>query len=100
MDHEHMICISVSLGFWVKCRTIYGYYAALLQCFGLDLIAAARVDDDHLKCPQRTDHDQRLCGFATSQRRANAGCRSAEAAKAGDRHPITGMVFGAGGTAA
>jgi len=45
-------------------------------------------------------HDQRLRGFATSRRRANAGCRSAEAAKAGDRHPITGVVFRAGATAA
>jgi hypothetical protein len=32
--------------------------------------------------------------------RSGADCRSAEAAKAGDRHPITGVVFRAGGTAA
>jgi hypothetical protein len=85
----------------VKRRTIYGYYAALLQRCSVGLIAAARVDDGVTsKARSAPHHDQRLRGFVTSQRRANAGCRSAEAAKAGDRHPITGVVFRAGGPAA
>jgi hypothetical protein len=85
----------------VKRRTIYGYYAALLQRCSVGLIAAARVDDDVTsKARSAPHHDQRLRGFATSRRRANAGCRSAEAAKAGDNFIRSPVVFGAGGTAA